>query len=61
LMDTTHLLTVPEAAARLRISKWMLYNLIRSRKLRTVKIGDRRLVPVAALRDFLAALEDEAA
>lgn len=60
-MDTTQLLTVPEAAARLRISKWLLYNLIRSRKLRTVKIGDRRLVPVAALRDFLAALEEDAA
>jgi excisionase family DNA binding protein len=60
-MDTTELLTVPEAAARLRISKWMLYNLIRSRRLRTIKIGDRRLVPVAALRSFLAALEDEVA
>jgi excisionase family DNA binding protein len=60
-MDTTDLLTVPEAAARLRVSKWMIYNLIRSRRLRTVKIGDRRLVPVAALRDFLAALQDEAA
>jgi excisionase family DNA binding protein len=60
-MDTTELLTVPEAAARLRISKWMLYNLIRSRKLRTVKIGDRRLVPVSALRAFLTALEDEVA
>ena len=60
-MDTIDLLTVPEAAARLRVSKWMIYNLIRSRRLRTVKIGDRRLVPVAALRDFLAALEEEAA
>jgi hypothetical protein len=38
----------------------MLYNLIRSRKLRTIKIGDRRR-PVAALREFLAALDEEAA
>jgi excisionase family DNA binding protein len=60
-MDTTQLLTVPEAAARLRISKWMLYNLIRSRRLRTIKIGDRRLVPVSAVHDFLTALEDEVA
>ena len=60
-MDRTELLTVPEAAARLRISKWMLYNLIRSRRLRTVKIGDRRLVPVSSLRDFLAELQEEAA
>ncbi|WP_346533795.1 helix-turn-helix domain-containing protein [Micromonospora sp. DPT] len=60
-MDTSELLTVPEAAARLRVSKWMLYNLIRSRRLRSVKIGDRRLIPVTALRAFLAALEEDAA
>ncbi|SCL20756.1 DNA binding domain-containing protein, excisionase family [Micromonospora rhizosphaerae] len=60
-MDTSKLLAVPEAAARLRVSKWMLYNLIRSRRLRSVKIGDRRLIPVAALRAFLAALEEDAA
>jgi len=60
-MDRTELLTVPEAAERLRISKWMVYNLIRSRSLRTIKIGDRRLVPVAALRAFLEQLQDEVA
>lgn len=60
-MDRSELLTVPEAAQRLRISKWMLYTLIRSRQLRTVKIGSRRLVRVSALADYLARLEDEAA
>jgi excisionase family DNA binding protein len=60
-MDRSELLTVPEAADRLRISKWMIYNLIRSRALRTVKIGDRRLVPVRALQSFLERLQDEAA
>jgi excisionase family DNA binding protein len=60
-LDNTELLTVPEAAARLRVSKWMLYNLIRSRRLRTVKIGSRRLVPVSALRYFLEELQEEAA
>lgn len=59
-MDTSELLTVPEAADRLRVSKWMLYNLIRSRRLRTIKIGDRRLVPVSAMHDFLRELEDAA-
>jgi excisionase family DNA binding protein len=59
-VDRSELLTVPEAAERLRVSKWMVYNLIRSRSLRTVKIGDRRLVPVGALRDFLAQLEEVA-
>jgi excisionase family DNA binding protein len=60
-MDRSELLTVPEAAQRLRISKWMLYNLIRSRQLRTVKIGSRRLVRVSAITAYLAALEDEVA
>jgi len=60
-VDQSELLTVPEAAERLRISKWMLYNLIRSRRLSTVKIGDRRLVPVAAIRTLLAELQEEAA
>ncbi|ASU60774.1 DNA-binding protein [Glycomyces fuscus] len=57
---TELLLTVEEAAERLRVSRWMVYNLIRSRTLRTVKIGRRRLVPVAALPECLEALEDAA-
>ena len=60
-VDRSELLTVPEAAERLRVSKWMLYNLIRSRKLRTVKIGSRRLVRVSAIAEYVASLEDEAA
>jgi excisionase family DNA binding protein len=60
-MDRSELLTVPEAAQRLRVSKWMLYNLSRSRQLRTVKIGSRRLVRVSAITAYLAALEDEVA
>lgn len=60
-MDQSELLTVPEAAQRLRISKWMLYNLIRSRRLRTVRIGNRRLVRVSAIATYLAELEEEAA
>ena len=59
-MDTTELLTVTEAAGRLRISKWLLYNLIRSRRLRSIQIGDRRLIPVAAIRAFLDELEEAA-
>ena len=44
-----NLFTIDEAAARLRVSRWTLYNLIRSNQLRTIKIGRRRLVPPAAL------------
>ncbi|MFF5265428.1 helix-turn-helix domain-containing protein [Actinomadura viridis] len=46
-------LTVDEAAERLRVSRWTLYNLIRSNQLRTIKIGRRRLVPVNALAECL--------
>ncbi|MCW2538729.1 MAG: DNA-binding protein excisionase family [Frankiales bacterium] len=47
------LLTVAEACATLRISRWMFYRLVQQRQLRTVKIGSRRLVPPAALNAYL--------
>jgi excisionase family DNA binding protein len=56
-----HLLTVEETADQLRISRWSVYNLIRSHQLRTVKIGRRRLVTPAALADYIEMLEKEAA
>lgn len=59
-MDVT-LLTVDEAATRLRVSRWTVYNLIRSRQLRTIKIGRRRLVPPAALAECIELLGKEAA
>lgn len=54
------LLTVDEAAIQLRVSRWTLYNLIRSGRLRTVKIGRRRLVPVAALAECIDTLGEVA-
>jgi excisionase family DNA binding protein len=47
------LLTVDEAAERLRVSRWTIYNLIRSNRLHTIRIGRRRLVPATAVSDFL--------
>ncbi|MES9602181.1 helix-turn-helix domain-containing protein [Actinomadura sp. NPDC000929] len=58
---TDLVLTVDEAAERLRVSRWTLYNLIRSNQLRTVKIGRRRLVPVNSLVEYLDQLTEEAA
>lgn len=55
------LFTVDEAAARLRVSRWTVYNLIRSNQLRTVKIGRRRLVPPAALGECVDQLGKDAA
>ena len=58
---TEYLLTVQEAADRLRVSRWSVYNLIRSRQLRTVKIGRRRLVTPAALAECIDLLGEDAA
>lgn len=55
------LYSVDEAASALRLSKSLLYELIRSGRLRTVKAGRRRLVPVAALAEYVATLEAGAA
>jgi excisionase family DNA binding protein len=48
---------VDEAADALRLSRSALYELIRSGRLRTVKAGRRRLVPVAALAEYVRSLE----
>ena len=52
-------LTIQEACAALRISKWMLYQLIRSRQLVTIKIGSRRVVPATAIQALLDRLQEE--
>lgn len=44
---------VEEAADALRISRSGIYELIRSGRLRTVKVGSRRLVPVEALTEYI--------
>lgn len=56
-----NLFTVDEAAMRLRVSRWTVYNLIRSGQLRTVKIGRRRLVPPTSLAECVEALAKDAA
>jgi excisionase family DNA binding protein len=60
-VDTTNLLRIDEAADRLRVSRWTVYNLIRERKLRTIKIGARRLVPVSAIAECITHLMEEEA
>jgi excisionase family DNA binding protein len=47
---------VEEAAEALRLSRSIVYELIRSGRLRTVKVGSRRLVPVEALSEYVAEL-----
>ncbi|MFE6649719.1 helix-turn-helix domain-containing protein [Nocardioides sp. NPDC057772] len=50
---------VEEAAEALRMSRSVVYELIRSGRLRTVKEGRRRLVPVTALTEYVSELVEE--
>ena len=51
------MLTVDEACEYLRISKWTLYRLIQTGKLKTIKIGSRRLIRTVSLQEFVDRLE----
>jgi excisionase family DNA binding protein len=46
--------------ALLNLSRTQVYELIRSRRLLTVTVGRRRLVPAAAIDDYVALLVSEA-
>jgi excisionase family DNA binding protein len=48
---------VDEAATALRLSRSLIYELIRTGRLRSVKQGRRRLVPVSALDEYVASLD----
>lgn len=59
-LDTSdELLTVTEACAELRVSKWTLYQFIRSRQLASVKLRSRRLIPRSAIRELVERLKIE--
>lgn len=52
---------VPDAARMLSLSRSVIFELIRSGRLRSVKEGRSRLIPASAIREFATALEKEAA
>ncbi len=54
------LVSVPEAAAALGIGITKTNKLIATGRLRTVKVDNRRLVPVAALTEFVESLAEPA-
>ncbi|MEO3797035.1 helix-turn-helix domain-containing protein [Nonomuraea sp. B10E15] len=59
---TSELLTVPQAMAALKVSRWTLYNLIRSGELNSIVVGVRcRRIPAEALNDYVTRLCEEAA
>jgi excisionase family DNA binding protein len=53
------LLTVEEAAEALTISRWKVFDLIRSHELRSIKIGGLRRVPRSAIEEYIARLLEE--
>jgi len=53
---TRLLLTVPEAAAALAVSRSKLYQLIASGAVDSVRIDGSRRVPVSALQDYITHL-----
>ncbi|MGW2312799.1 helix-turn-helix domain-containing protein [Actinomadura luteofluorescens] len=55
------LLTVPEAAKALAISRSKLYELLASGAVRSVRIDGARRIPLSALNDYVNALMEEAA
>ena len=59
LPDQTVLLTVKEASTRLRVSKSKLYELINKRRLESIRIGRRRLIPADSLLKLIVELREE--
>ncbi len=51
---------VPEAISLLNVGRSVIYEQIRSGRLRTVKVGRTRLVPDAAIEAYVRLLEREA-
>ena len=51
---------VPDVMRALNLSRSVVFDLLRSGRLRSVKEGRSRLIPASALRDYIALLEQEA-
>jgi excisionase family DNA binding protein len=49
------LLTIPEAAQVLGVSRSILYQLVRAGEVATIKIGRSRRVPIVALEQYVRA------
>ena len=54
-------LTVTQACEALKVSRWSIYELIRTRQLVTIKIGRRRLIPATAVHVLVERLSAEEA
>lgn len=61
LPPTHTALTVPEVMEALKLSRFMVYNLIRSRQLKSITVGRCRRIPADSLRTFMETKLEEAA
>ena len=52
--------SIPEAMVLLSVSRTVIYEQIRSGRLRTVKLGRRRYVTASAIAGYVELLESEA-
>ncbi|MFD7294129.1 helix-turn-helix domain-containing protein [Streptomyces sp. NPDC059897] len=59
--ETPEALTVPEVMEKLRLSRFKVYDLIRSNELRSITIGRARRIPVDSVRAFMRDRLEEAA
>jgi excisionase family DNA binding protein len=57
----TDYMTVAEVAEQLRISRWKVYELIRSRELASFLLGRCRRIPASAVAELVDRLLDEVA
>jgi excisionase family DNA binding protein len=58
-VDGQQLLTVPQVAEALNLSKAKIWALVSSGRIRSVKIDASRRVPVEAVDEFVASLTDK--
>jgi excisionase family DNA binding protein len=58
IMSSPLLYTVPQITEMLSIGRTAAYELIKSGRLRSVKIGNSRRIPAVALDEFLESIQD---
>ena len=56
---STILYTVPEVMEQLRIGRTLIYRLIRTGELKSLRVGGSRRIPATAMDEFVAALMNE--
>jgi excisionase family DNA binding protein len=52
--------TIEQVQQRLNVGRSTVFGLIKEKKLRSVMVGRRRLIPESALAEFIAELEGQA-